>query len=726
MELLSIKCPSCTAITAVNPSRAQALCQYCGTILETEKPRSVGLTNSSEDGVGFVALRRVEEQYFNNEKQFKDVLAAYTEMELAEARNANYWLARARFYAKGSLKEFEEGRVSEDHRSEIVDQYILWMETAIAKHSGIAFELKVEKEKTIGDINNALGGKKRKEEAEANLENDYQQVVMMDDDEDELDDDELEENTAKSKKFKIIITIVGVVLLLLIGFLLLRSCGNNAEDEYNVEYYEEFLELSYVLDLFNDDATRSDILDLSVDFGDQDTDNPTLRVTAPEVADLNSIVFHFDEDDILTQLLITNAEYFNGFAANEGFADDLTQHIEANFAEELELEDDVLSFEIDEFVVVLTLRSDQFSINVSRAGNELTAEQQEIWDLIEARIEEGYDSWADLIAWADEQDIPFLVGEDGERPIDAILSLINDYGLVGDYTYATPKLDLTLDPFEVVLFLHFENLTYNETIAELSSLNRNSGRELSSWLTNGGLERLELHFEDVEILVFDDEGELITEMPEVVEFVNWELEFFDRFMPMGEGSIRIERIYRILEVEMPEEEEEEEEEEEDEEEEPSGPTTLDSGDWVVGVDIPQGRYTITGDGSGNFFVWRGDSLILNEVLGGAGVGSITTYLLNGDEIEISGVRNVRFNPVANRTLSRTLGAGNWVVGVDIEEGDFEATAPSGSGSLIIWRGGTLRTNEVLDDGTFGEERVSVSLANGDIITISGLERVNFE
>ena len=720
MELLSVKCPSCASTTAVDPSRAQAPCQYCGMILSIAKPQ---LEEEAADT--FMNLSQVEQQYFNDEIQADDVLTAYAEIEVAEEANANYWLARARFFAKGVLKEFEAGRVSKERRSEIVEQYVFWMDQAIANYAGIAFELKVEKEKTIGDINNAFGVPKRREVAEEETDS-YRQVVSMD--EDELDDDELEDATAaKKKKRNIIIAAIGGVLLLLLGLLLLRSCGNHNDDD-QVEYYEAFLELSYMLELFNDDA-RASILDLNIDFGEQNADAATLRVAAPATANLDMITFHFDEEDQLSQLSVTSATYFNGFAASEGFATNLTQHLVTNFAEEFELDNDILSFITDEFAVVITLRSERFNISIVRADDEdgLTPEQQETWDLIESRIRAGYNSWADLVDWAAGQDIAFSVGDAGERPIDAILLLINEYGVLGNYTHATPEIGWTDDPHEVVLVLHFDGLTYNDAVAELSSLNQNSNRELDSWLDSNGLSRLESHFAEVEIVNFEYEGGLMTGMPEVVEFVNWEIVFFDRFMPEGQGQMRIMRVYRILEIE--EETEETEETEEDQETEeteepiPSGPRTLSSGEvWVVGEDILQMRYTITAEGgSGDFLVRRGDALVLNEIIGSAGVSSVTTYLVNGDVIEISGA-NARLNPVSGRNLSRNLGAGHWIVGTDIEAGDFEATAPSGSGSLIVFRGGNPVTNVMLD----GNTSASVNLVNGDIVSISGLDRVNFE
>jgi hypothetical protein len=75
-------------------------------------------------------------------------------------------------------------------------------------------------------------------------------------------------------------------------------------------------------------------------------------------------------------------------------------------------------------------------------------------------------------------------------------------------------------------------------------------------------------------------------------------------------------------------------------------TTLTTGYWIVGLDIPAGRYTATpAEGqSGNFFVRGTDGYsTVNEILGGShGVPNITVNLTDGQEIEIRGISSVSF------------------------------------------------------------------------------------
>ncbi|MDR0416441.1 MAG: DUF2510 domain-containing protein [Propionibacteriaceae bacterium] len=79
-------------------------------------------------------------------------------------------------------------------------------------------------------------------------------------------------------------------------------------------------------------------------------------------------------------------------------------------------------------------------------------------------------------------------------------------------------------------------------------------------------------------------------------------------------------------------------------------TTLTTGRWDVGVDIPAGRYTATpADGqSGNFFVYRGSGFpLVNEILGGElggeyGVPNVTVNLEDGQTVVLSGLSSVTF------------------------------------------------------------------------------------
>lgn len=158
-------------------------------------------------------------------------------------------------------------------------------------------------------------------------------------------------------------------------------------------------------------------------------------------------------------------------------------------------------------------------------------------------------------------------------------------------------------------------------------------------------------------------------------------------------------------------------------------TTLNTGKFEVGQDIPEGRYVITGDGSGNLFIYdENDVPYVNEILGGGdiGVDSVTTDIKEGDKIEISGINNVTFTPAETIMYKDSLTTGNWVVGLDIAPGRYDITSAGGSGNLFIYNtSGWIEVNEILGDDDFGVEKVTAELKEGYIISISGINKVNF-
>lgn len=169
-------------------------------------------------------------------------------------------------------------------------------------------------------------------------------------------------------------------------------------------------------------------------------------------------------------------------------------------------------------------------------------------------------------------------------------------------------------------------------------------------------------------------------------------------------------------------------------------TTLFSGKWTVGKDIPKGKYIITtASGTGNFFIYNGDDFPLtNEILCVAGdeddsfgVSKISTYLNEGETIEISGLNEVLFSP-APAEFSNDLSAGRYHVGFDIKADDYIVTTDSGSGNFFVYdEDGYPLTNEILcvageEDDSFGVSKIKVSLEEGYIIDISGLNNVHFE
>ena len=158
-------------------------------------------------------------------------------------------------------------------------------------------------------------------------------------------------------------------------------------------------------------------------------------------------------------------------------------------------------------------------------------------------------------------------------------------------------------------------------------------------------------------------------------------------------------------------------------------TELNTGTFMVGTDIPEGRYVIKGDGSGNLFIYDTAGLpYINEILGGGdfGVETVTTDIEDGDKIEISGINKATFTPAETVLSKGTLTTGNWIVGVDILPGRYDVVSKKGSGNFFVYDTfGIPVVNEILGGGDFGVEKVTVDLKEEYEISISGMNEVTF-
>ena len=157
-------------------------------------------------------------------------------------------------------------------------------------------------------------------------------------------------------------------------------------------------------------------------------------------------------------------------------------------------------------------------------------------------------------------------------------------------------------------------------------------------------------------------------------------------------------------------------------------TTLNTGTFMVGTDIPEGRYVIKADGSGNLFIYDSTGLpYINEILGGEdlGVKSVTTDISEGDKIEISGINKVTFTPAKTKLAKNTLTTGNWVVGIDIAAGRYDASSQDNGNFFVYDKSGFPVVNEILGGGDLGVEKVTVNLEDGFSIMISGMNEVKF-
>jgi hypothetical protein len=158
--------------------------------------------------------------------------------------------------------------------------------------------------------------------------------------------------------------------------------------------------------------------------------------------------------------------------------------------------------------------------------------------------------------------------------------------------------------------------------------------------------------------------------------------------------------------------------------------TLGSGSFTGGTDVAPGLYDVTtGQNQSGTFIVKGKDAYSETLAssGSQGVPEIRVHISTGDQIQISSLSQVFFTPVSTPFVTTqavaNLYAGTWTVGQDLGPGTYVATPGTGdSGTFDIKAEGV---NAILgSDPTRGEvASVTFTVADGDVIRISGLPQV---
>lgn len=150
---------------------------------------------------------------------------------------------------------------------------------------------------------------------------------------------------------------------------------------------------------------------------------------------------------------------------------------------------------------------------------------------------------------------------------------------------------------------------------------------------------------------------------------------------------------------------------------------LPSGQYTVGNEIQIGRYVCTlAEGTGTITIYNeNNEMLFCEIIGSddnfQGVSSLTVDLKYDYVIDINS-DNLSFIPV-NTEKKDVLSAGNWIVGMDIDEGTYVLSGDTSNGSIIITR--SDGEQEILDLNSNNK----VKLEDNDEILIFGIDEVVF-
>lgn len=161
-------------------------------------------------------------------------------------------------------------------------------------------------------------------------------------------------------------------------------------------------------------------------------------------------------------------------------------------------------------------------------------------------------------------------------------------------------------------------------------------------------------------------------------------------------------------------------------------TNLSCGFYIPGIDIPEGKYTLTAiSGSGNVYMHSKVNEIMSsenkeyyiQTFNGASLSGSSPLVVSGDLILNIKSDSTRTQDMSPRTIDAEvqtdLSAGNYTAGVDFPVGAYNIICTSGMGNI---HSSEADINEVInvDSNGFGINRINnASFSGGDILEISG-------
>jgi len=343
---MAIECPKCKGTVHVDKEIAKVFCMYCRTEIQVKKPAVTGGSGENHEFRAKLAIaEHYEELYFSRgEKSFPQVMGAYDDARQVGAHHAEYWLARARFYAKGKLHEFSKGRIQLSEQWPIIEQYRLWMDTALKHHEGLDAEIIAGREKTVEEIKAAFGKKQREAEKRREAEIRSEEFLR----------EEQREEAARKKPFRIAMAIsAGIFFLFLVRISNSEPSHDTSPAEDYVVEYSPFLYLPYVIEFLSGGLDHNEVLNLDLDFiGDS-----PLRASLELGADRITFGTRY--------ISLSNVTVFDGIDVTFSDAERLVERqnrIVAHFSEHYDIEliefvrDDLIEFRTDGVLVIIAAR----------------------------------------------------------------------------------------------------------------------------------------------------------------------------------------------------------------------------------------------------------------------------------------------------------------------------------------------------------------------------------
>lgn len=144
------------------------------------------------------------------------------------------------------------------------------------------------------------------------------------------------------------------------------------------------------------------------------------------------------------------------------------------------------------------------------------------------------------------------------------------------------------------------------------------------------------------------------------------------------------------------------------------------------VSLPEGRYLITGQLTGNVYIRDKEGKELFHALlapSPLGVDSVSVDVNSHHVVHVDGFHEVYITPIPTQQLTE-LSSGIWEVGKDIKEGKYKVTGNELGYLQIFEKGKSPQVYEVI--GGDGATTIDVDLKNGQKLLVKNLLHIKFE
>lgn len=140
------------------------------------------------------------------------------------------------------------------------------------------------------------------------------------------------------------------------------------------------------------------------------------------------------------------------------------------------------------------------------------------------------------------------------------------------------------------------------------------------------------------------------------------------------------------------------------------------------LQLPEGRYSIYGEGGGNVEIYdSNDNLLIKDYLGQGFAPTLTVDLKEDFTVMADGFVQVFIEPVETQ-MQTELTSGVWEVGLDVPAGEYEVTTNQGLGYLTIFDPEQDHQVYELIGNEYSPTTSQITLEEGQKVRVTGVNR----